>query len=234
MVILSTSINTILIITISTIILILIFRLLFSKGSSKKRNTIMIIGPSLSGKTSFFYHLLGQKDSKTVVSMQINKVENYSCELISNINRYTIMDIPGTGYFKDKILDYLDNVLILLLFIDSTEKNSIIQAAEYLYDILNSDKLNDDFKIVICCNKQDAGFPKSKKMIENELSKEIENLIKIKQKNNLEDKEQIGTLFQMKGKFSFKSFDNVSFLETDKKSEYQSLIKNIKTTLEII
>ena len=38
----------------------------------------------------------------------------------------------------------------------------------------------------------------------------------------------------MKGKFSFKSFDNVSFLETDKKSEYQSLIKNIKTTLEII
>ena len=131
----------------------------------------MIIGPSLSGKTSFFYHLLGQKDSKTVVSMQINKVENYSCELISNINRYTIMDIPGTGYFKDKILDYLDNVLILLLFIDSTEKNSIIQAAEYLYDILNSDKLNDDFKIFICCNKQDAGFPKSKKMIENELSK---------------------------------------------------------------
>ena len=71
-------------------------------------------------------------------------------------------------------------------------------------------------------------------MIENELSKDIENLIKIKQKNNLEDKEQIGTLFQMKGKFSFKSFDNVSFLETDKKSEYQSLIKNIKTTLEII
>ena len=118
MVILSTSINTILIITISTIILILIFRFLFSKGSSKKRNTIMIIGPSLSGKTSFFYHLLGQKDSKTVVSMQINKVENYSCELISNINRYTIMDIPGTGYFKDKILDFLDNVLILLLFID--------------------------------------------------------------------------------------------------------------------
>ena len=232
--ILTTSINTILVITISTIILILIFRCLFSKSSSKKRNTIMIIGPSLSGKTTFFYHLLGQKNSKTVVSMQINKVENYPCELISNINNYNIMDIPGTGYFKDKILDYLNDTLILLLFIDSTEKNSIIQAAEYLYDILNSDKLNDDLKIFICCNKQDAGFPKSKKMIENELSKELENLIKIKQKNNLEDKEQIGTLFQSKGKFSFKSFDNVSFLETDKKSEYQSVIKNIKNALQII
>ena len=232
--ILTTSINTILVITISTIVLILIFRCLFSKSSSKRRNTIMIIGPSLSGKTTFFYHLLGQKNSKTVVSMQINKVENYSCELISNINTYNIMDIPGTGYFKDKILDYLNDTLILLLFIDSTEKNSIVQAAEYLYDILNSDKLNDDLKIFICCNKQDAGFPKSKKMIENELSKELENLIKIKQKNNLEDKEQIGTLFQSKGKFSFKSFDNVSFLETDKKSEYQSVFKNIKNALQII
>ena len=232
--ILTTSINTILVITISTIVLILIFRCLCSKSSSKKRNTIMIIGPSLSGKTTFFYHLLGQKNSKTVVSMQINKVENYSCELISNINNYNIMDIPGTGYFKDKILDYLNDTLILLLFIDSTEKNSIVQAAEYLYDILNSDKLNDDLKIFICCNKQDAGFPKSKKMIENELSKELENLIKIKQKNNLEDKEQIGTLFQSKGKFSFKSFDNVSFLETDKKSEYQSVFKNIKNALQII
>ena len=232
--ILTTSINTILVITISTIVLILIFRCLFSKSSSKKRNTIMIIGPSLSGKTTFFYHLLGQKNSKTVVSMQINKVENYSCELISNINTYNIMDIPGTGYFKDKILDYLNDTLILLLFIDSTEKNSIVQAAEYLYDILNSDKLNDDLKIFICCNKQDAGFPKSKKMIENELSKELENLIKIKQKNNLEDKEQIGTLFQSKGKFSFKSFDNVSFLETDMKSEYQSVFKNIKNALQII
>ena len=64
-------------------------------------------------------------------------------------------------------------------------------------------------------------------MIENELSKEIENLIKIKQKNKLEDKEQIGILFQNKGKFSFKMFNNVSFLETDMKSEYQSVIKAI-------
>ena len=232
--ILSTSINTILVITISTILLILIFKCLFSKGSSKKKNIIMIIGPSLSGKTTFFYHLLGQKNPKTVVSMQINKVDNYPCNLISNINRYTILDIPGTGYFKDKIIDYLDDTLILLLFIDSTEKNSITQAAEYLYDILNSDKLNDDLKIIVCCNKQDAGFPKSKKMIENEISKEIENLIKIKQKNNLEDKEQIGILFQSKGKFSFKTFDNVSFIETDMKSEYESIIKNVKNALEII
>ena len=70
-------------------------------------------------------------------------------------------------------------------------------------------------------------------MIENELNKEIENLIKIKQKNNLEEKEQIGTLFQMKGKFSFNMFSNVTFLETDMKSEYTSVIKKLKDTLEL-
>ena len=70
-------------------------------------------------------------------------------------------------------------------------------------------------------------------MIENELTKEIDNLIKIKQKNNLDDKEQIGTLFQIKGKFTFKMFSNVTFIETDQKSEYQALIKKIKEVLEV-
>ena len=225
--------NTVLIIIISTVILIILYKLLFDKNKKQKKNNITIIGPSNSGKTSFFYHLLGHKNCQTVVSMQINKVENYQCEMLSNISSYDIIDIPGTGYFKDKIMELIPFTIILLIFIDSTEKNSIIQAAEYLYDILNSDKYTEDLILYVCCNKQDAGFPKSKKMIENELTKEIENLIKIKQKNNLDDKEQIGTLFQIKGKFSFKMFPNVVFLETDKKSEYQSLIEKIKDSLEI-
>lgn len=223
-------INTILILIITTIILIILYKLFVSKGNKVKKNSLMIIGPSLSGKTTFFYYLLGNKSVSTVVSMQINKTENFKN---SNFNdSYDIIDVPGTGYYKDKILDMLPSVLILLLFVDSTDKNSISQSAEYLYDLLNSDKYSEDLNILICCNKQDCGFPKSKKMIENELSKELENLIKIKQKNNLEDKEQIGTLFQMKGKFSFKNFTNVQFLETDQKTEYENLIKKMKDILE--
>jgi len=225
--------NTIILIIVTTVVLLILYKLFFDKNKKQKKNSIMIIGPSGSGKTTFFYHLLGHKDIQTVVSMQINKVDNYSNELLSNINSYDIIDVPGTGYFKDKIMELLPNTVILLLFIDSTQRNSIVQAAEYLYDILNSDKFTDEINIFICCNKQDAGFPKSKKMIENELKKEIENLIKIKQKNNLEDKEQIGTLFQMKGKFSFSMFNNLSFFETDIKSQYQSVLKKIKDTLEV-
>ena len=226
-----TLLNTVLIIIITTIVLIVLYKLLFGKNKKEKKNSIMIIGPSGSGKTTFFYYLLGHKNIQTVVSMQINKVEKFETELISNINRYDIIDVPGTGYFKDKIMELLPSSIILLVFIDSTQKNSIIQAAEYLYDILNSDKYNEDLILYVCCNKQDGGFPKSKKMIENELTKEIENLIKIKQKNNLEDKEQIGTLFQIKGKFTFKMFSNVTFLETDMKSEYKNVINKIKDIL---
>ena len=225
--------NTILIIIITTVFLIILYQLFFGKNKKVKKNTIIIIGPSGSGKTTFFYHLIGQKNVQTVISMQINKVQNFSSKVLSEINTYDIIDIPGTGYFKEKIIEFLPFTFIILLFIDSTQKNSIIQAAEYLYDILNSDKYSEDINLFICCNKQDNGFPKSKKMIENELNKEIENLIKIKQKNNLEAKEQLGTLFQMKGKFSFNLFSNITFLETDIKSEYVSVIKKLKDTLEL-
>jgi len=226
--------NTIIIVIITSIILLIIFKLFLSKGKSAKRNSLIIIGPSGSGKTSFFYHLMGYKDVQTVVSIQINKVENYPSEILSKVKKFDIIDIPGTGYFKDKLMEFLPSAIVLLLFIDSTEKNSIIQAAEYLYDILNSDKFNEELNLLVCCNKQDGGFPKSKKMIENELSKEIGNLIKIRQKNNLDDKEQIGTLFQLKGNFNFNIFPNLTFLETDMKSEYTTLIKKIKEILNII
>jgi len=226
--------NTIILIIITSIILLIIFKLFLSKGKSAKRNSLIIIGPSGSGKTSFFYHLIGYKDIQTVVSIQINKVENYPSEILSKVKKFDIIDIPGTGYFKDKLMEFLPSAIVLLLFIDSTEKNSIIQAAEYLYDILNSDKFNEELNLLVCCNKQDGGFPKSKKMIENELSKEIGNLIKIRQKNNLDDKEQIGTLFQLKGNFNFNIFPNLTFLETDMKSEYTTLIKKIKEILNII
>ena len=224
--------NTIILIMISPIFLIAIYKFLLEKKKKKKKNSIMIIGPSGSGKTTFFYYLLGYKDTETVASMQINKIENYSTELLSSNSSYDIIDVPGTGYYKEKIIELLPHTIIILVFIDSTQKNSIIQTAEYLYDILNSDKYKEDINIYISCNKQDSGFPKSKKMIENELAKEIENLIKIKQKNNLEDKEQIGILFQMKGKFSFKMFSNLFFFETSFKSKYQSLFQKVKFDLK--
>ena len=68
---------------------------------------ILTIGIPGSGKTTFFYYLLGQKNIQTVISMQINKVQNFASKVLSDINTYDIIDIPGTGYFKEKIIEFL-------------------------------------------------------------------------------------------------------------------------------
>jgi signal recognition particle receptor subunit beta len=222
--------NTIIIILISTLLIFILYKFIFNKNKKITKNSILIIGPSESGKTTFFYYLIENPNIKTIMSMQINELKDHQIKFLNN--KHTIIDVPGTGYYKDFIMNKLNETKLLLLFINSTDKNSIVQSSEYLYDILNSDKFNDEINIIICCNKQDENFPKSKKMIENELEKEIDNLKNIKQKNNLDDNVQIGTLFHMKSKFNFKMFNNVEFIECDKKSEYNSLIKRMKEILE--
>jgi hypothetical protein len=74
-------------------------------------------------------------------------------------------------------------------------------------------------------------FPKTKKIIESELNNEIENIKLIKQKNNLDESNQMGSLYSMKAKFNFNNFKNVHFVECDKISQYNSLIEDINKHL---
>lgn len=67
--------------------------------------------------------------------------------------------------------------------------------------------------------------------MESDLSNEIENIKIIKQKNNLEESSGIGTLHSLKAKFNFTMFKNVQFVETDKTSNYEGLIKALKQSL---
>ena len=222
--------NTIILIIISSIILYIIYKILFGRSKSVIRNTIMIIGPSQSGKTTFFYYLIGNENQKTIMSMKPNELNDMKISFLNN--KYDIIDYPGTGYYQEMIINKIIQTKIILLFIDSSDKNSIVQSAKYIYDILNSDKFDLDTNLVICCNKQDNNFPKTKKIIEDELNKEIENLKIIKQKNNLEDSVNMGYIFQMKKKFNFKMFENVIFIESDMKSKYINVINKLKEILE--
>ena len=226
----SSIINTIILIIISTIVLYIIYKYLFGHSKNLIRNTIMIIGPSQSGKTTFFYFLIGKENQKTIMSMEPNEL--LDCKSPHLNEKYDIIDYPGTGYYQEMIINKINQSKIILLFIDSSDKNSIVQSAKYIYDILNSDKFDLDTNLVICCNKQDNNFPKTKKIIEDELNKEIENLKIIKQKNNLEDSVNMGYIFQMKKKFNFKMFENVIFIESDMKSKYINVINKLKEILE--
>lgn len=160
--------------------------------------------------------------------MEINHIKNFKQKEIEGLINLEIMDIPGLGFYKQKILDTLPNAKLIILFLDSNEKQSISLASEYLYDLLNSESFDDMINIIVACNKQDLKFSKNKKLIESEISNEIENIKTIKQKNNLDDSSTLGTLFNMKTKFKFDMFKNVQFVDTMKNSKFQNLVEKIK------
>jgi signal recognition particle receptor subunit beta len=164
------------------------------------------------------------------MSMDVNYVENVKLPCLENYSA-CVIDIPGQGFFKTKIIDTLQNSKIIITFLDATEKASISLAAEYLYDILNNENFDEMTPIIVACNKQDLKFPKSKKIVESDMANEIENIKQIRQKNNLEDSSQIGALFSMRTKFNFSMFKNVQFVETDKKSGFESVINLLKSLL---
>jgi signal recognition particle receptor subunit beta len=163
--------------------------------------------------------------------MEVNLLEGFSIPSMEEKGRLDIIDIPGQGFYKTRIIDTLPNAKIVVVFVDSTDKESITRSADYLYDILNSEHFDEFTPIIIACNKQDLKFPKTKKIIEADLNNEIENVKLIKQKNNLEDTSQMGALFSMRTKFNFNLFKNVQFVETDKASGYQGLINLLNTLI---
>jgi signal recognition particle receptor subunit beta len=110
---------------------------------------------------------------------------DYKCDLV---------DIPGQGFYKTKFLNMLDSAKCIVVFLDSSDKQSLAFAADYIYEVLNSQNYDETVPIIIACNKQDLKFAKSKKIVESELKAEVDSIKNIKQKNNIEDTNQIGTL----------------------------------------
>jgi signal recognition particle receptor subunit beta len=176
--------------------------------------------------------LIGNDSKKaTLTSMDLNLLEQASLPSLEEKGKFDVLDVPGQGFFRTKIIETLPNAKMVILFLDSEEKESILRASDYLYELVNSENFDEMTPVLIACNKQDSRFPKTKKLIETEMANEVENIKQIKQKNNLEDSSQIGALFAMKSKFSFYLFENIFFVETDKSSDYASLIKLINELL---
>ncbi len=56
--------------------------------------------------------------------MEINLVNNHFFESLNN--RFDLIDIPGQGFYKSKIIDLLPRSRAILIFIDSSDKYFII------------------------------------------------------------------------------------------------------------
>ena len=66
---------------------------------------------------------MNNKEEKldTVTSMEINEFHNFNSEIFNN-ESINLVDIPGQGFYKLKIMELLPSAKLFLIFIDSSDK----------------------------------------------------------------------------------------------------------------
>ncbi len=53
--------------------------------------------------------------------MNINNLDNYTCQILDD-KTLDIYDIPGQGFFKQKIIELIPSAIAITIFLDSTDK----------------------------------------------------------------------------------------------------------------
>ena len=200
-------------------------------GGSKKRkgrpDLLLICGPTNSGKTALFYHLLTKEVRTTVTSIDINETSSQMEVKIPSTGErkaLNVVDVPGHYHFKERLNLALEEAKAIILVVDAKEKDKFGEAAEILYEILNNlTVLSSRVPVAIACNKQDLQFAKKAATLEAELEKEIEELRKVRKATiNDDDKEKQRYLETLKKKFTFADVAgrvDIRFIECSVKTE---------------
>jgi signal recognition particle receptor subunit beta len=84
------------------------------------------------------------------------------------------IDVPGQGHFRQQVQERFNEVLGVLIVIDSTTRQTDAQAAELLYDILNSNVLQRNrVPTLVVCNKQDSPEARNASHLEKEVETQM-------------------------------------------------------------
>lgn len=62
-----------------------------------------------------------EEKPETVTSMEMNEFHNFNSEIFKG-EQLNLIDIPGQGFFKLKIMELLPSAKIFIIFIDSSDK----------------------------------------------------------------------------------------------------------------
>ena len=201
-----------------------------TKKVKATRSHVLIWGASGAGKTALINYLGVKEWRETVSSLDISKAtftvswkispETTDDEAVSKSVKLKYIDVPGHHHFLDDLLDSAETASAIIFVIDSRIRETIPLAAEILYEILNSTRVvvEEKLPIMIVCNKQDLQYSRKLTEIEIELEKEIEELKRSHVATRDPDKEYIGYIESLKGRFEFKNVsDFIQFCEASVK-----------------
>ncbi|CAI4227432.1 unnamed protein product [Auanema sp. JU1783] len=155
----------------AVIVVLITLLLLFKKGV--KKNTVLFVGLSDSGKTKMFTKIVNRNaDAITYTSFQENIVE-----LQVKGDSVHVVDFPGGERFRKQLAEKWltkerSSLKGIVFVIDaSTYSKRARDVAEFLYDVI----LNSGSRIPVlsACNKQDLNLAKSDQVVKTALEKEL-------------------------------------------------------------
>jgi signal recognition particle receptor subunit beta len=165
---------------IGIIIFVLIKRVLGGKNAaSKKRDAVLIVGPSAVGKTVLAYKLCHDKIVTTVTSMKPSTLLLKSKEGRKNA---TLIDFPGHPRLRPQLIaEYIPRAKKIVFVLDSTNAR-LREAAELLYDLFTDPVVEKNSPpILIACAKIDGPASRPVPRIKLSLQDEIEKIRKTRQ-----------------------------------------------------
>ncbi|CBK20352.2 uncharacterized protein [Blastocystis hominis] len=139
-------------------------------------DTILLLGPCDSGKTSFFYLTTQEQVPQTVTSMKEN-VASFSCaesnEKESQKVLGKIVDFPGHPSVRNQLEKYFSHTSGIVFMLDGSHYSEK-EVAEFLYDIfVNPSFVSHPCPLLLAVNKSDlSGCEDNQSVfdrIENEL-----------------------------------------------------------------
>ena len=202
----------ILVVAVLVLVLALILKkVLFSKSSSSRGTTCLLLGLPNSGKTALFFRLKDGELKPTHTSIHENDA---TFELAGEDRRQQvhIIDVPGHSRVRVRFNHYLPITGTIVFMIDTIDfSTNVNQVGEYLYDLLtNGQIVRRQIPILIACNKSDISVQNKdfvKKKLALELNKLRETRSSAVQQHNesgsSSDDSQVDLVEDVKREFSF-------------------------------
>lgn len=121
-----------------------------------------------------FLQVALQNKQETVSSLNTNDVIIHVATEGARSKNLRVLDIPGHGTFRQYILQRLNDAIGIIVVIDSANRQSIVQASDFIYDVLNSQTMqNKNLPLLLACNKQDITDSRKATQIAKDLETEM-------------------------------------------------------------